>query len=123
MDIVKVRQQRLKEWFAEMKLPPKDASFISQVIGGKTIGERAARRLEREYGMPEFFLDTPPDQPISAEPAATPGTSVKYARVIEILESLPDDEVDEFLKKLEEKKAFYDRRFKEYLLKNSGKII
>ncbi len=58
MDMKKIRQARLSEWFKDKTLPTKEKSFISQLINGKSsFGEKAARRLERDYGMPPGFLD------------------------------------------------------------------
>lgn len=104
----------MKEWFADGKYPDKDSSYISQVINGKSIGEKAARRLERDYGMPDRFLDKPYDVP---EVNAVELTA-RQQRVIDLLDALPDDEVDEFIARLQERKAFYDRRLQDYLTKN-----
>lgn len=134
MELKEIRQHRLKEWFADKKLPPKDASFISQVIGGKFIGERAARRLERDHGMPTLFLDTPLDGsplPSPAEPALPEDNASRYderlKQVLTLLTSLPDVEADEFLNeflsKLEERNDYYEARFREYVRKNKLKNI
>lgn len=58
-NIIEIRRENLREWFANRSLPEKDKSYISQVLNGRTtFGERAARRLERDYGMGENYLDT-----------------------------------------------------------------
>jgi hypothetical protein len=114
MDEKETRRRRLKEWFADGKYPEKDSSYISQVINGKSIGEKAARRLERDYGMPEKFLDKPYDVP---EHYPVELTS-RQQKVIDLLDALPDEEVDDFIVKLQERKAFYDRRLQSYLSKN-----
>lgn len=58
VDLIELRRENLRKWFSDKTVPVKDKSFISQIINGKvTIGERAARRLERENGMPNNFLD------------------------------------------------------------------
>ena len=60
MDIKQIRVERLRQWFANKTLPEKEKSYLSQLLNGKaSFGERAARRLERDYGMGEGFLDTP----------------------------------------------------------------
>lgn len=135
MELKDIRKQRLKEWFADKKLPPKDASFISQVIGGKFIGERAARRLEKDHGMPELYLDMPYDGQtllqesvtLSPETPAMSGRDARMRRAAELLETLPDDEADqllnEFLVKLESRVAYYDEKFREYVKKNKLKNI
>jgi transcriptional regulator with XRE-family HTH domain len=54
------RRARLKEWFSDKTLPKKEKSYLSQLIGGKaSFGEKAARRLENTYGMPDGHLDAP----------------------------------------------------------------
>ena len=57
--MAEIRRANLKRWFYEKQLPDKDKSFISQLITGKTesFGEKAARRLERDHGIPELYLD------------------------------------------------------------------
>lgn len=60
MEIVEIRRARLKEWFTDRTLPPKEKSYLSQLMTGKaSFGEKSARRLERDYGMPEKYLDQP----------------------------------------------------------------
>lgn len=114
MDIKEIRRRRLKEWFADKKLPPKDSSYISQVINGKSIGEKAARRLESENGMPDMYLDSPfggdqKDEPVSL--------TERQKKILSLLDSLPDDEVDEFITKIAERAEFYDRRLKQLYAK------
>lgn len=134
MEMTDIRQKRLKEWFADKKLPPKDASFISQVIGGKFIGEKAARRLERDHGMPALYLDTPYDGEhvtvLTDVPVEEQGASRYEARLeqaLALLDSLPDTESDEFLNdflaKLRKRNEYYEERFREYVKKNKLKNI
>lgn len=53
-----IRRKKLAEWFETRDIPEKEKSYISQLKNGKSsFGERAARRLERDYGMPNFYLD------------------------------------------------------------------
>ncbi|EHM3440605.1 hypothetical protein K2B09_003070 [Salmonella enterica subsp. enterica] len=130
-----IRQKRLKEWFADKKLPPKDASFISQVIGGKFIGERAARRLENDHGMPALYLDTPYDgenaalvsADVAVEDMGVSRYETRLKQALLILESLPDTESDEFLNdflaKLRKRNEYYEERFREYIKKNKLKDI
>lgn len=60
MEIAEIRRARLKLWFAKRTLPEQEKSYLSQLIGGKaSFGEKAARRLESTYEMPERYLDTP----------------------------------------------------------------
>ncbi|OOF43458.1 transcriptional regulator [Rodentibacter trehalosifermentans] len=57
--LTKTRRENLKKWFSDKVVPEKDRSYVSQLISGKTpsFGEKAARRLESENGMPQFYLD------------------------------------------------------------------
>lgn len=58
--ISEIRRERLRQWFADRSVPEKEKSYLSQLMGGKaSFGERAARRLERDYGMGDKYLDTP----------------------------------------------------------------
>ncbi|HHL0960308.1 TPA: hypothetical protein ACQVH3_005095 [Serratia marcescens] len=119
MDISENRRQRLKEWFAGKTLPTKEKSYLSQLLTGKaSFGERAARRIERDYGMPGGFLD--------AASHATDSLFInreqtqlteRQKELIYIFESLPDDEANRFIEEMREKKAYYDAIFKEMLAK------
>lgn len=55
------RRLRLKKWFEGSPLPTKEKSYLSQLMTDpmKSFGEKAARRLEFAYGMPEGYLDLP----------------------------------------------------------------
>ncbi|MFZ5272567.1 hypothetical protein [Enterobacter asburiae] len=132
MELVEIRRARLKEWFGDKKLPPKDASFISQVIGGKFIGEKAARRLERDHGLPELFLDTPFEEQFveSVDPEKEQGAKPlpgKLLRLQKCLELLPNEDaealMDEFIDRAEERKKYFDRLLQEYIQKNQLKNI
>lgn len=58
IDIAETRRARLREWFSEGPMPAEEKSYLSQLINGKaSFGERAARRLEKTYGMGDGFLD------------------------------------------------------------------
>ncbi|ECE1929299.1 hypothetical protein V9J34_001344 [Salmonella enterica] len=123
MDIKEIRRLRLKEWFNGKMLPKKDQSYISQVLNGKGMGEKAARRLEVDYGMPDGYLDTPfeagmrVDEPVVTIPKEV---TLRQKKVLDLLDGLPDDEVDEFILKLEERKAFYDKRILQLFDKIKG---
>lgn len=57
-ELKELRAKNLKQWFSNKTVPPKEKSYISQLINGKaSFGEKSARRLEYEYGMPQFYLD------------------------------------------------------------------
>lgn len=54
-----IRRKKLETWFTGKTLPEKEKSYLSQLINGKSsFGEKAARRLEKTYGMPDLYLDT-----------------------------------------------------------------
>ena len=58
MEIKETRRARLKEWFSSRSIPSKEKSYLSQLMGGTgSFGERAARRLEKTYGMDNGYLD------------------------------------------------------------------
>lgn len=69
MEIAEIRRNRLRLWFADRTLPEKEKSYLSQLMTGKaSFGERAARRLERDYGMGVGFLDErPTDETVATE--------------------------------------------------------
>jgi transcriptional regulator with XRE-family HTH domain len=61
IELAAIRQERLKEWFAPRIMPPKEKTYLSQLIRGKiALGERLARRLERDYRMPTGYLNGSP---------------------------------------------------------------
>ena len=58
MELMAIRREKLKEWFANQTLPRKEKSTLSQLMrGNEVFGSRIARRLERDYGMPRGHLD------------------------------------------------------------------
>lgn len=61
MHITDIRRHNLTEWFKDRTIPEKEKSYISQLKSGRnSFGEKAARRLEKTYGMGELYLDRPP---------------------------------------------------------------
>lgn len=116
MDIKDIRQRRLKEWFQDRAIPQKESSYISQLIKGRaSFGEKAARRLESTYEMPELFLDTPYDD--GKPEQSLLDMDFRVLKLIELAKALPDSEVDDFIKQMEDKKRFYDERIEEYFAK------
>ncbi|WP_237929949.1 hypothetical protein [Buttiauxella sp. S19-1] len=117
VDIRPIRQQRLREWFSDKTIPREESSYISQLMSGRTtFGAKAARRLEGTYGMPVGYLDKPyPSE--EPEHAATKNFDFRQLKLVELAKELPDAEVDEIIKQMEDKKRFYDERVKEYLAK------
>ena len=58
LELMAIRRERLKVWFAKKTLPRKEKGFLSQLMLGKEVfGPRVARRLERDYGMSRRYLD------------------------------------------------------------------
>lgn len=59
MSIQDIRRANLRAWVQQHGAPAKEKSYFSQILSGTSpIGERAARRLERDYRMGEGFLDS-----------------------------------------------------------------
>ena len=75
--IHEIRRANLQRWTRDHAVPPKERSYFSQLLGGGSFGERAARRLEGDYGMGENYLDRPIAEPevgiAAAHGAAQPG--------------------------------------------------
>lgn len=57
MNIQEIRRENLRAWVSQNGTPPKERSYFSQLLGGASFGERAARRLEKAYGMGHLALD------------------------------------------------------------------
>jgi len=73
MDIVDIRRKQLAAWFADKPLPPLEKSYISQLINGKSsFGEKAARRIELQYGMSPGYLDDASAQPVAVANQTVP---------------------------------------------------
>lgn len=67
MDVLEIRKARLRIAFPKGKLPAKEKNYFAQLMrGASTFGEKAARRIETEYGLPKFWLD----QPLTEEESA-----------------------------------------------------
>lgn len=115
-DVKPIRQQRLREWFSDRPIPREESSYISQLMTGRTtFGPRAARRLEKDYGMPAGHLDEPyPEEP---KPGFSRDFDFRQLKLLELADKLPDSEVDDIIKIMEEKAKEYELRLKEYLIK------
>ncbi|WP_186239474.1 hypothetical protein [Burkholderia gladioli] len=76
MDIQELRRDNLRRWTQENGVPAKEKSFFSQLLGGASFGERAARRLESTYGMGAGYLDSDPNGsmvPVAPSPSSPKG--------------------------------------------------
>ena len=58
MDIIEIRRENLRRWIAEHGTPVKEKSLFSQLKSTGSFGEKVARRLEEQYKMGAFYLDT-----------------------------------------------------------------
>jgi transcriptional regulator with XRE-family HTH domain len=77
MELVAIRRARLKEWFSDRALPRNEKAYLSQLINGKVVfGDRAARRLEKDYRMPKGYLDGA----LAAKEAQSFGDRIKQFR-------------------------------------------
>ncbi|MCP1121556.1 hypothetical protein [Robbsia andropogonis] len=73
MKIQDIRRARLKQWLESNPVPSAEKSYFSQLLGGASFGERAARRLEADYGMGALYLDsTLPETPAPDAEALSP---------------------------------------------------
>jgi hypothetical protein len=55
-----IRRYNLKRWTDSYGIPQKEKSYFSQLMTSTaSFGEKAAARLESQYGMGEGYLDTP----------------------------------------------------------------
>lgn len=87
MDIVEIRRARLREFFAGKTLPPKEKSYLSQLMNGtSSFGERAARRLEAEFGMGDGYLDRTSEAEQMDVAAFLSGPGTGYVNADEIIE-------------------------------------
>lgn len=87
MSIQEIRRANLRAWVQQHGAPSKEKSYFSQVLSGTApIGERAARRLERDYRMGEGFLDVLQQEGCAtaaggSAPSAWPFLSIAEAEV------------------------------------------
>ncbi|CAB3890220.1 S24 family peptidase [Achromobacter piechaudii] len=84
MTIQEIRRANLRAWVQQNGAPSKEKSYFSQVLSGTApIGERAARRLERDYRMGEGFLDMPSNGDTKPPPNAHPPSPWPFASIAE----------------------------------------
>ncbi|ELQ9311801.1 hypothetical protein R3D73_004828 [Serratia marcescens] len=119
MDIREIRRQRLKEWFSDKPLPKREMSYISQLINGKSsFGEKAATRLESDYGMPPGYLSQPfnddDDSPLIAV------SNKQEEKLIKLFRELPDSEKEHMVALFESKVKEFNKLFDELLKLRNG---
>ncbi|RZI39892.1 hypothetical protein EGT07_26290 [Herbaspirillum sp. HC18] len=85
MNIQDTRRENLRIWAKEHGVPPDEKSYFSQLFGGASFGERAARRLEKDYKMGAGYLDR-------AIQSAPSGRSVQRATSQEVEDFTASDE-------------------------------
>lgn len=95
MDTKEIRRKRLAAWFASKTLPEKEKSYLSQLINGKaSFGERAARRIERDYGMAPGYLDKQPDSGINRPPRQF---DERHEELLDLFDSLAEWEKEQHI--------------------------
>lgn len=114
MDIREIRRQRLKEWFSNRPLPKREVSYISQLINGKSsFGEKAATRIENDYGMPQGYLS----QPLNDQdgPPSIEVSNAQEAKLLSLFREMPESEKTHMISLFDEKVKEYNRLFEELL--------
>ncbi|PAU12027.1 hypothetical protein BTQ04_18930 [Escherichia coli] len=105
METKEIRRLRLKEWFKDRTLPPKEKSYLSQLMSGKaTFGEKAARRIEQTYGMPGGYLDIEPEDIAESPSSRSIALTPNQLELLQIFSAFPDNEQQEIIKELKNKK-------------------
>lgn len=116
MSTKEIRSKRLAAWFAERTLPEKEKSYLSQLINGKTsFGERAARRLERDYNMPPGYLDADEEQHGDMPSVLSSMLSADEVELIKCFRGFPDSEKKVVLLEFQTKFKKYNQLFAELL--------
>lgn len=122
MDIKEIRRLRLKDWFSDKTLPEREKSYLSQLINGKgSFGERAARRIEADYGMPVGYLDKNYEHGKDGEPL--PPEIVldeQEKKLISLFREFPASEKNEMIELFTKKNKEFSKLFEE-LLQARGK--
>lgn len=114
MSTAEIRRKQLKAWFADKSLPEKEKSYLSQLINGKTsFGERAARRIERDYGMRPGYLDTDEDNPDAGRNDTA--LMIDELELIMHYRAFPDSEKKAVLREFKTKHEKYNALFQELL--------
>ncbi|WP_241076303.1 S24 family peptidase [Achromobacter insuavis] len=97
MSIQDTRRANLRAWVQQHGSPAKEKSYFSQILSGTSpIGERAARRLERDYRMGEGFLDAERTAAPEIAPQSEPAASKWPFRTIpeDQLRALPESQLN-----------------------------
>jgi transcriptional regulator with XRE-family HTH domain len=118
MEIKEIRRARLRKWFTGKKLPEKEKSYLSQLLNGKaSFGERAAGRLEREYGMDAGYLSQPlSDDPLH-EPKVEQHLSQRQLALLGLFDGLTESQQDEVISRIQSQKQSNDAIMDELMKK------
>lgn len=90
MDIQDTRRANLARWLETHSVPPAEKSLFSQIKGGSSFGERLARRLERDYGMGDGYLDGISNSSITGEKVPLTAEALNLIQWISRLDAISD---------------------------------
>jgi len=90
MDIQETRRANLARWLETHSVPPAEKSLFSQLKGGSSFGERVARRLERDYGMGDGYLDGISDSSITGQKVPLTAEALNLIQWISRLDAISD---------------------------------
>lgn len=122
MEKKEIRRLRLKEWFSDKTLPANEKSYLSQLMGGKaSFGEKAARRLEQTYGMPDGYLDAEPVEQDEGLNSPQSGLTRKEIELLQIFSAFPDEDKDKILKELKEEKEYKEKEAERWFRARGGR--
>lgn len=106
-----VRRQKLGEWFEKNQPAQHEKSYIQQLISGSgAFSPLVARRLEKDYGMPHMYLDSPPSPEIRNNQLTL---TAQEREILGYFQRFPDSTKEEMLNLFREKAESFDRLFKE----------
>lgn len=90
MKTAETRRRRLREWLDTHPTPTREKSYFSQLVSGTaSFGEKAARRLEQQYGMEDGYLDSPMEAEIKLRPDPREPARQAAERLDKIMRLLP----------------------------------
>lgn len=102
------RGNRLSKWFDGKEFPKAEEDVFKRLISGDlAFTDKTARRIERDYDMPSFYLDT------GLATQSTAKTSEQDKELLYYFHKLTNESREDFLKQIKEKAEFYDRMFDE----------
>lgn len=86
-DMQTLRRENLRRWVDVNGRPQEEKSLFSQLLDAGSFGEKVARRLEKQYGMGNMYLDTQPTE-------SNAGVTDKTMLIAKHLSVLPDEKLD-----------------------------